>query len=127
MAILEFPDYPTMIVGIRERKQTKIFPLSLADARRFKNLFLTVLAGLNHLKGASSPEVGAFIYSTIEENIIVLANMVLEHQVEESELTIEQLTELADHIYTMNFEGTIKNFLSLWNKIQKERPKATIS
>ena len=123
MAIVVFPEYPEITVGIRERKTSKIYPLSLSDIRKLKELVLRIMAGMRVIEGGSV-EIGAFIFSVIEENLIVIANMVLEYPVEEEELSLEQTTELAHHIYTMNVEGMLKNLSGLWERIQAELPKA---
>ena len=124
MSIVVFPEYPEITVGIRNRKTSKVYPLSIADIRKMKELVLRVMAGIRAMDGAGSVEIGAFVFSVIEENLIVIANMVLEFQVAEEELSIEQTTELAHYVYTMNVEGMLKNLSGLWERIKAELPKA---
>ena len=124
MSIVVFPEYPEITVGIRNRKTSKVYPLSIADIRKMKELVLRVLAGIRAMDGVGSVEIGAFVFSVIEENLIVIANMVLEFQVTEEELSIEQTTELAHYVYTMNVEGMLKNLSGLWERIRAELPKA---
>ena len=69
--------------------------------------------------------IGAFVVSVIEENISTLMKMVLSETVEDEDLSIEQVSEVVNHIYTQN-EQAIKNFYGLWSKVKKNHlePKA---
>ena len=117
------PSHPVMSVGIREIRQVKVYPLSFADARKLKGLILGLMGSVNELKqdGFDPVQVASFILSVIEENITTIANMVLSEPVEEEELSIEQVSILANHIYDIN-EQAIKNLFGLWKKFRTEDP-----
>ena len=117
------PIYPVMTVGIREVRQVKVYPLSFADARKLKGLILGLVGSVNELKsdGFDPIQTASFVLSVIEENISIVANMVLSEPVEEEELSVEQVSILANHIYDMN-ESAIKNLFGLWKKFRTEDP-----
>lgn len=120
------PDYPIITVGIKELKSVKVYPLSFADARKLKTLLLGLIKGTADLKAEQfTPlQVASWVISVIEENISIIANMVLSEPVEEEELSIEQVAQIADIVYTMN-EGAVKNLLGLWKKFRTDNlPKA---
>lgn len=118
------PNYPVMTVGIRNPRQVKVYPLSFADARKLKSVIMGLMHSVQELKkdGFDILQIASFSVSVIEENIGALATMVLSEPVEEEELSIDQVAELANHIYTMN-EGAVKNFLGLWKKFRTVAPK----
>jgi hypothetical protein len=116
-----------MVVGIKEPKEVTVYPLSFADARKLKALILGTLHSLSEFEEDSLTPVriGAFVVSVIEENISTLMKMVLSETVEDEDLSIEQVSEVVNHIYTQN-EQAIKNFYGLWSKVKKNHlePKA---
>ena len=128
MAIINI-DYPTMVVGIKEPKQVKVYPLSFADARKLKSVILGTLHSLSEFEedNLTPIRIGAFVVSVIEENIGTLVGMVLSESVDENDLTIEQVSEIVTHIYEQN-EQAIKNFYGLWKKVKKTHmePKAEL-
>lgn len=120
------PEYPIITVGIREQKKVKVYPLSWSDSRKLKALIMAVISGITDLRKENFDpiQIASYAISLIEENIGTIANMVLSEPVEEEELSIEQVSEIANHVYTMN-EGAIKNLLSLWKKFRTDnQPKA---
>ena len=120
------PEYPIITVGIREQKKVKVYPLSWSDSRKLKALIMAVISGITDLRKENFDpiQIASYAITLIEENIGIIANMVLSEPVEEEELSIEQVSEIANHVYTMN-EGAIKNLLSLWKKFRTDnQPKA---
>lgn len=120
------PEYPIITVGIREQKKVKVYPLSWSDSRKLKALIMAVISGITDLRKENFDpiQIASYAISLIEENIGTIANMVLSEPVEEEELSIEQVSEIANHVYTMN-ENAIKNLLSLWKKFRTDnQPKA---
>lgn len=120
------PEYPIITVGIREQKKVKVYPLSWSDSRKLKALIMAVISGITDLRKENFDpiQIASYAISLIEENIGIIANMVLSEPVEEEELSIEQVSEIANHVYTMN-ENAIKNLLSLWKKFRTDnQPKA---
>jgi hypothetical protein len=126
MSIINSFDYPMVTVGIKEQKKVKVYPLSFADARKLKALILSLIQGVSELKKDEfdAIQIGSFVASVIEENIGIIIKMVLSEPVEEEELSLEQVSEIANLIVSMN-ENAIKNFMGLWKKFRKEQePKA---
>ena len=121
MSILNSPEYPIITVGIKELKSVKVYPLSFADARKLKALVMAVITGITDLKNENFDpiQIASFAIALIEDNIGTIANMVLSEPVEEEELSLEQVTKLAEIVFTMN-EGAVKNLLSLWKKFKKD-------
>ena len=126
MSIINPTEYPVITVGIRDPKKVKVYPLSFADARKLKNLILSLIASISDLKkdGFQPMQIGTFIVSVIEENIGTITNMVLSEPIEEEELSLEQVSIITELVYTMN-ESSVKNLLGLWKKFKTEnQPKA---
>lgn len=115
------PEYPIITVGIREQKKVKVYPLSWSDSRKLKALIMAVISGITDLRKENFDpiQIASYAITLIEENIGIIANMVLSEPVEEEELSIEQVSEIANHVYTMN-ENAIKNLLSLWKKFRTD-------
>lgn len=118
------PDFPSMTIGIRNPRKVKVYPLSFADARKLKAAIMGLIHSVAELKKDNMEilEIASFAVAVIEENIGAIANMVLSEPVEEEELSIEQVSILANHVYEMN-NGAVKNLLGLWKKFQTETPK----
>lgn len=129
MSLTISKDYPEIVVGIRQLKKCTIYPLSFTDIRALKGLIISLFQNTTELRkqDLDLQIIGNFIVSVLEENIVTITNMVLSEAVSEDELTLHQISEIAKQVYLMNFEGSIKNFLSLWKLIQKTEgltPKA---
>ena len=81
------------------------------------------------MEDPSPDEMFNFITSVIYENIFEIIRLVVkdfkDDPIPEEEFSLEQMSEIANHVFVMNFEGTIKNVQSLLQtaKVAMEKAK----
>lgn len=118
------PEIKEVMVGIRELKPIKIYPLSAKDQFDLSNKLIHVLNEMGTELGVDnlSNEVAlAFFQKVISENL----ELILEYVVDENErpafdqLTNNQLYNIAEVIFTVNYEGFLKNSLQLVQRAKK--------
>lgn len=119
------PSYRTIVVGIKNPEQRKVYPLSWSDTRKIQNLIYYCFAKIADSTIKDPVAIYNFIFETIYENLIFVANLVLEGEdITGDELSAVQATELANIVYDMNFEIIVKNLQSLLQKAQVVMEKA---
>jgi predicted translin family RNA/ssDNA-binding protein len=114
------PSYATLVLGIRNPQERKIYPLSWHDMKRVQEVFFSVITGAVNLSdsGYTQEQVYQYILGRICDRIGEVLEMVVDGEpVDEKELSLQQVTELAILIYDMNFEGISKNVQSLLQKV----------
>ena len=123
------PDYPVVVIGITELQKRRIVPLSWKDTRELQGVFFYVFSNIVELEDPSPDEMFNFITSVIYENIFEIIRLVVkdfkDDPIPEEEFSLEQMSEIANHVFVMNFEGTIKNVQSLLQtaKVAMEKAK----
>ena len=112
-------EYPTIILGIKNRKEYTVYPLSWHDLKKLQKTIFRGFVGVMGLNktAESDSEVFSFLFNFISENILDIIESVVGEQVDEKELTFEQIVELSSHIIDMNFTGLEKNVESLLQKM----------
>ena len=119
------PAFKSMTIGIRDPKVRKIYPLSWADTRKIQNLIYQCFVQVAELEIKDPAVVYNFLFQTIYENLMVIANLVIEgDEVSGEDLSAAQATELVNIIYDMNFETIVKNLESLLQKTKSLMEKA---
>ena len=121
------PSHRTITIGIRDPKQRKVYPLSWSDTRKIQNLIYYCFSKVTEMNFGDPIVVYNFIFETVYDNLIYIANLVLDgDEITGEELSAVQATELANIIYDMNFELIVKNFQSLLQKTKVLMEKAEI-
>lgn len=139
------PQISVVEVGTKSTREVTIYPLSLADqaktARILAKAFQEVMGKLasfgdededegsgkedliSMAKQLSDIDIVEFILSSIQENLEVILELVVDvgEKISMEELTNEQFYTLAEMIYEVNYERTSKNFLALWKRALGER------
>ena len=112
-------EYPIIILGIKNRKEYTVYPLSWHDLKKLQKTIFRGFVGVMGLNktAESDSEVFSFLFNFISENILDIIESVVGEQVDEKELTFEQIVELSSHIIDMNFTGLEKNVESLLQKM----------
>ena len=113
------PEYRTCIVGIRNPQERTIYPLSWHDLKQLKNIVVTVITGSVNLadSGYTQDQVYQYVLSKICDHIVEIMNLVIEGDpIDEKDISVIQVSELAMIIYDQNFEVISKNVQSLLQK-----------
>lgn len=119
------PSFRTIVVGIRDPKERKVYPLSWSDTRKIQTLVYYCFAKIADSSIKDPVSIYNFIFETIYENLVLIANLVLEgDDITGEELSAVQATELANIVYDMNFEIIVKNLQSLLQKASVLMEKA---
>ena len=111
------PKKNEIVLGIRNPQKRTVYPLSWHDTRNLQGLIYSTLLELSKEADFNNPEkVFGFIAQTIYQNIFSLINLVVDgEEVDEKDLSFEQVTEISNMIFDMNV-GAIKNLYSLFQK-----------
>jgi hypothetical protein len=119
------PSFRTIVVGIRDPQERKVYPLSWSDTRKIQNLVYYCFAKVADSQIKDPVAIYNFIFETIYENLVFVANLVIEgDEITGEELSAAQATELANIVYDMNFEIIVKNLQSLLQKASVLMEKA---
>jgi hypothetical protein len=89
--------------------------------KKVQEVFFSVITGAVNLSdsGYTQEQVYQYILGRISDRIGEILDMVVDgEKVDEKELSLKQVTELAVLIYSMNFEGISKNVEGLLQKIE---------
>ena len=119
------PSFRTIVVGIKDPQERKVYPLSWSDTRKIQTLIYYCFSKVVDSEIKDPVSIYQFIFETIYENLILVANLVLEGEdITGEELSAAQATELANIVYDMNFEIIVKNLQSLLQKASMLMEKA---
>lgn len=115
------PDIKTIHVGVRELRKVFIYPLSMNDQFQLLEKLSTAIQKIaegKQLDLKSNIEGVAFMKDVITENLEQILEYVtdLEERPELKEITNNQLYEIVNIIFSVNFESMIKNFKDLFQR-----------
>jgi len=117
------PEIKVVDVGIRELRSITVYPLSAKDQFTLLNRLMTAIEEINadlNVENATNADALAVIQKCIFENL----NVILEYVVDESErpdfdeLTNNQIYEIANIVFEVNYEKAAKNFKDLVTRAQ---------
>ena len=113
------PQIDTRSIGIKELREVTIYPLSLADQKKVVKIFSDAVVEISAQNTSSDMEVGRLVIDLILDNIQIVLKLVLapDEKIDDSELTNTQLTDIAELIYDVNFDYTIKKLKALIDKV----------
>ena len=115
------PSCETIVLGIRNPQERKVYPISWHDMKKIQDVFFSVMAGAVNLSdsGYTQEQVYQYILSRISDHLGEVLDMVIDGDpVDEKELTVGQVVDLAALVYSMNFEGISKNVKGLLQKLE---------
>lgn len=113
------PSFKTVVIGIRDPKERIVYPLSWHDLKQLQAIIGSIIAGCVNLtdSGYTQEQLYQYVLSRISDHIVEILNLVIEGDpVDEREISVEQVSELALIVYDMNFEVISKNVKSLLQK-----------
>jgi len=124
------PQITTLSVGTKKLREVTIYPLSMADQFKMTDAVVTAFSKFAAATSEQSSDaaVAAAAVKLIEENLQELLSLVLadSESIEFEELTKDQFSDLVAIIYEVNYEGSIKKFRGLVEKIKGvARPELT--
>ena len=120
------PEIADIEVGVRYLRKVTFYPLSVAHQFKLTNIIeavFTELVGIS--QDATNDAIVAFVMKVktiIEENINMIVSMISDEDPESllADMTNSQLAKVIEYVYTTNFEGPLKNLLSLFQKEGEE-------
>ena len=124
------PDIKEISIGIREIKKRTIYPLSFAQQTRvgtqLVSMFSSIVDSADEMTDMDfAKEIVMHLIQVIPDIIIDCSDITKEEF--ENDITNTQLLQIAEIIYSVNFEGVIKNGQSLLQKMQGALPQMSSS
>lgn len=123
------PDIREVKIGIRNLRSITLYPLSVVDQFQVTDIFTEAVGLFLANKGANDVQFIALFIAVIKTNLSKILKLVLDTDEDSEailgEITNNQLTEIINTIYAMNYEVISKNVGSLLKKLpqtQKESP-----
>lgn len=117
------PDIKEVQIGIRSLRKTYIYPLSMQDQFDLVEKLADAINELGDgadLKERTTEEAIEFIKKLITDNVTTILEYVTDAEERPSfnQMTNNQLFEIVDIIFSVNFEGVLKNSMNLFQRIQ---------
>jgi len=120
------PEIAEIEVGVRYLRKITFYPLSVAHQFKLTNIIeavFTELVGIS--QDVANEAIVTFVMKVktiIEENINMIVSMISDAEPEAllADMTNSQLAKVIEYVYTTNFEGPLKNLLSLFQKEGEE-------
>ena len=117
------PEIVDIEVGVRSLRKITFYPLSAADQLKMTKILEEVFEEMVEISigGEDKESLVVFfkkILEIVRENINVIIAMVCDEEPDEllTDLTNSQLTKIIEYVYVTNFEGPLKNLVSLFQK-----------
>jgi hypothetical protein len=107
-------------VGIKKVEEFEIYPLSFGQQRKFATKIgemISEFAEKSEDAEISTVDMVNMIMQLIEDNIVEIVKMVADYEIDLDNITNDQVVDIANHIYEMNYEGSLKNMMSLKKKV----------
>ncbi len=114
------PDIKTAKYGVRSLKEVTIYPLSIADQLKATEIISDVLISFSTIdtkEDMADTEVISFAVKVVKNNLEKILSLVTETEVPFDDLTNNQLNDIVNIIFSVNYEGIIKNFQDLFGKM----------
>ena len=109
------PNIKTVWIGIKELREVKLYPLSVADQFNTTDLLSKIVEEFNPQNNA---EIASKLTDVLKTNLPNILEMVTDPKdtFTLAEIDNLQLSEIITMIFEANFEGMLKNFQSLFEK-----------
>lgn len=113
------PQVREVEIGIRDLRKIKIYPLSIGDQLKMTDLISKAIVDFFKTEqGKKEIDFVNFVVGLIKENIGKILSFTTYVNGDEliGELTNIQLVEIIDIIYSTNYEDSLKNAISLFER-----------
>lgn len=128
------PQVTDVKIGVRRLRKLTVYPLSMADQLKMTDTLAMAIAAYLNSKDDSNVTMIAFVLNLIKENLGTILEMITDAEDGNKlleEITNTQASEIAELVYLVNYEGVLKNFKSLFGKMEplflSKRPSATFA
>lgn len=127
------PQVVEIEIGVRSLRKIKVYPLSVGDQLKITEVISQGISGFFVIEEEQGDEnkkmmrFASFLLGLVQDNIAAILKYVTDEDEKiMQEITNLQLIQIADIVYSVNFEGAIKNAMSLFKRargtFQLERP-----
>jgi len=118
------PQITTVEIGVKSLQEVTIYPLSIGDQFKMTDLITTAIqdvVGSNSIEDFDDAAVIQFAIDLIRDNLEKFLSFVIQEseKISFGDITNEQLFEIIQIIFTVNYEGVLKNGKDLVKKIQE--------
>ena len=123
------PNIKTIEIGTRTLKEKKVYPLSIADQLNTADMIVDVMSEFSNFDVAADADVVLAGVELIKNNIHKIIDFVAEEpgDIPLSDVTNEQLAELAGIIFEVNFEAAMGKFKALSERVKSLFPQTKLS
>ena len=117
------PEISSAEIGVRELKEIKIYPLSMADQLSMTNLITDTVRKFFEKGDVDDFVFAQFLSKLIEENLETILMMVTDkEQANLEDMTNNQAVAIAEIVYEVNFGSLVKKVKSLLEKVKEQFP-----
>lgn len=121
------PQIQEISVGTKELRKITLYPLSMADQFKMTDAVVAAFSQFSVIDPTTLNDTAivATMITMIEENLQDLFKLLLdpEEQVEFTELTNDQFTDIVTIVYEVNYENSIKKLQDLISRVKMVMPK----
>jgi hypothetical protein len=115
------PEVASIDIGVRHLRKVTFYPLSAGHQLKMTAILESVFKELVKIEGGSEESTVVFLTQVLEivkENINTIIEMVCDEDPDAllNDLTNSQLVDVIKYVYETNYEGPLKNLLSLFQK-----------
>lgn len=126
------PEMASIEIGVRHLRNVTFYPLSVAHQLKMTDILESVFKEMVKISSDNEESVALFVAKALEiikENISIIVSMVTDEEPDSvlSDMTNSQLVKVIDYVYKTNFEGPVKNLLSLFQGEEDKSWKDLIS
>jgi len=119
------PDARIVTVGIREPRKVTIYPLSMYDQLQILDRVSDVIETVQDIREDDVSNSISLLKTVIFDNLEVILEYITDENERPTlkELSNNQFFEIADIVFTVNFEGIAKNLKALGERATQIMPK----
>jgi len=117
------PEIRTLTIGARKPREITLYPLSITDQMKLTDRFSEVLKefGQTDRENMTNEMAIQQLKDLIQNNLPEIMSYVVDPEENDvptlDEITNKNLYEIAATIFEVNYEGLIKNFKNLFNRV----------
>ena len=115
------PEVVDIYVGVRHLRKVTFYPLSAAQQLKMTSIIEEVFGQMVSVEDGNDDTTVAFfknVLDIVKENINIIIEMITDDEPDKllDDMTNSQLVEVVKYVYETNYEGPLKNLLSLFQK-----------
>jgi hypothetical protein len=119
------PQVKKIKIGKKELRDITIYPLSMTDQFKMTEVIQSALEAMEGITLTSDAQVITVIIETIKANLGEMLEYITdpaEEAVSFDEITNDQFYDIVDTVYKVNYEGAVKNFSDLFERVMSLLP-----